>query len=164
MKTKSRRFAAVAVAIVAIGVACVAVASYPGSIGQMGTENWIQNSPLATQQTSGGVQGSGSFTLATTGSVYLSSGGTAALSLPANWVVLSVSGSPGRSFDKFYVGPFVASRNIADPPDLKFKRVAGLRQRHDNWVFVRQVTMFGHPAAIAFTPGGSTLEGQRKPV
>jgi hypothetical protein len=48
---------------------------------------------MPVQQQSGGVQGSGAFTLSTSGSVYLSSGGTAATSTPCNWVTLSVSTS-----------------------------------------------------------------------
>jgi hypothetical protein len=61
-------------------------ASLGGSLGP-----WPQTGNLNVQQQSGGVQGSGTFTVSTSGSDYLSSGGSAATSVPCNWIAISVS-------------------------------------------------------------------------
>lgn len=76
-------------AFLAIGLACL-LGAYPGPVGQIGTQNWVQTSPLVLNDP---IVGSGSFTLSSTASAYLSSGGTAATSVPSTYVVLSVSGT-----------------------------------------------------------------------
>ena len=54
MKTKTfAALLAVGIPAVLAVVIGVALAAYPGSIGQMGTDNWVQTSPLAVNVTSG---------------------------------------------------------------------------------------------------------------
>ena len=66
--------------------------AYPNNVGQVGVDAVVQKNPLYT--TAGSPAGAGSFQLSSTAGAYLSSGGSAATSVPCASVLLTVSAAP----------------------------------------------------------------------